>query len=41
MSAFDPKQTQTGRLSRAAGVDFALDLGQSAFEFIGPKYSKR
>jgi hypothetical protein len=41
MSVSDPKRTQQVDCHVPPVSIFAFDLGQSAFEFVGPKYSKR
>ena len=41
MSVSDPKRTQQVDCHVTPVSIFAFDLGQSAFEFVGPKYSKR
>src|SRR6516165_1195311 len=41
MPVSDPKRTQQVDCRVPPASIFAFDLGQSAFEFVGPKYSKR
>jgi hypothetical protein len=41
LSVSDPKRTQQVDCHVPPVSIFAFDLGQSAFEFVGPKYSKR